>query len=229
MKDNYYSFSLFSKKGERKYLNASERKRFFRATYFLPFEKRLFCLLIYHTGARISEVVELRELQFDFSDKSVIFRTLKQRSEFVYRQVPIPDYLLNSIMVFLNMRRRSENYDPSDDMPVWSFSLSTGYRAVKAVMKLAHITGVKANARGLRHGFAVHAVTRALLTEVQAILGHSDLKTTAIYLQVSGMDKRQWAEKLWEEDQDTIILMAEAGLLSSPTQTISVPSSDTIC
>lgn len=64
-------------------------------------------------------------------------------------------------------------------------------------MHEAHITGARGSSRGLRHGFAVHAVNKAPITMVKKWLGHSNLETTAIYLDVIGTEEREIAKRLW--------------------------------
>ena len=61
----------------------------------------------------------------------------------------------------------------------------------------ADIIGVRGCSRGLRHGFAVHAVNKAPVTMVKKWLGHSNLETTAIYLDIVGAEERKVAEKIW--------------------------------
>ena len=63
----------------------------------------------------------------------------------------------------------------------------------------AKISGAKSSALGLRHGFAVHAVRKVPITQVQKWLGHASLQTTAIYLNVSGTEERELARLLWEK------------------------------
>ena len=59
------------------------------------------------------------------------------------------------------------------------------------------IFGKQASAKGLRHGFAVHAVSVAPLTLVKKWLGHSRLETTEIYLGVIGLEERAMAKRMW--------------------------------
>jgi hypothetical protein len=51
--------SLYGRSGERKYLNAAERRRFVKAAQRAPPEVRLFCLVLTWSGGRISEVLAL--------------------------------------------------------------------------------------------------------------------------------------------------------------------------
>ena len=145
-------------------------------------------ILIYHyTGARLNEVAMMQKNQVDYKDRTVILRTLKQRRENVFRQIPLPDYILNGLQA---VSAQNETLD------MWSFSSRTGARYIKSVMDQADIDGIKANARGVRHGFAVHAVSKAPLTQVSKWMGHAALKTTALYLNVTGQEEREWAETM---------------------------------
>ena len=82
---------------------------------------------------------------------------------------------------------------------LWSFSLRTSSRYVKDVMNRAEITGQQSSAKGLRHGFAVYAISKVPITLVKKWLGHSRLETTEIYLSVIGVEEREMAKKLWGE------------------------------
>ncbi|BES73919.1 hypothetical protein RE428_49370 (plasmid) [Marinobacter nanhaiticus D15-8W] len=54
---------------------------------------------------------------------------------------------------------------------------------------------------GLRHGFAIALLTGARpipLTVLRDLLGHTDIKTTEIYLQAVGREKRDMVMQAWE-------------------------------
>ena len=198
---NYNSrLSLFSKQGERKYLNQRERHAFYACAKDLPIERQIFCLLLYFTGARISEIYELTPRQIDFIDKTVIIRSLKRRRDDLYRQIPLPEHFLDNIKIFVKDKKGIGSIN-ADTENLWLFALRTAARVVKRVMVSAHIYGVKACARGLRHGFAVNAVSRVPLTQIKTWMGHANLSTTAIYLDVSGTEERQLAKRLWDEEE----------------------------
>ncbi len=65
-------------------------------------------------------------------------------------------------------------------------------------MHYAKIMGIQACSRGLRHSFAVYAVSRAPLTMVKKWLGHAKLETTEIYLNVIGHEEREIAKRIWQ-------------------------------
>lgn len=187
-------FKLYGINGERKYLNQVERTKFYECAEKLPLPKRLFCQMMFYTGARISEISELSSRQIDFVDKSVIIRSLKKRRDDVYRQIPLPDHVLGALLVYIDVSRRdgllNENH-------IWPFSNRTCSRIIKAIMIEAGIGGVKSSSLGLRHGFAVHTASTVPISLVMDLMGHASLTTTSIYLQVKGKEKREWMEKVW--------------------------------
>ena len=188
------TISLYTSKGQRKYLNQNERQRFFNCTKDLRTDKRLFCQTLYFTGARISEVYNLMPLFIDYSNKTIVIETLKKRKKGIYREIPVPISILNDLQTFIQDNSKNE------DSRLWEFSLRTASRYVKEAMLKSHIVGKQASAKGLRHGFAVHAVSKVPITLVKKWLGHSRLDTTEIYLGVICLEERVMAEKMWSTD-----------------------------
>ncbi|MFY0601641.1 MAG: site-specific integrase [Cyclobacteriaceae bacterium] len=189
MHDN--PISLHSRDGQRKYLNQQERLRFLEVTKRQLIEVRLFCQLLYYTGARISEIHNLTVDNIDISNGTVIIESLKKRKRGVYREIPVPNFLLKDLIGFI------EEMQFRHDDSLWWFSLRTASRRIKSAMDAANINGIRSCAKGLRHGFAVYAVTRVPLTLVKKWLGHSSLKTTEIYLNIFGEEEREIARSLW--------------------------------
>lgn len=70
------------------------------------------------------------------------------------------------------------------------------------VMNNAEINGLQSSAKGLRHGFAVYAISRVPITLVKKWLGHSILETTEIYLSVIGVEEREMAQRLWRDSTE---------------------------
>ncbi|MES9862280.1 MAG: site-specific integrase [Candidatus Thiodiazotropha sp. LLP2] len=80
-------------------------------------------------------------------------------------------------------------------------SRPTAYRLVKRVMDRAGVNGKQATGKGLRHVFGVAMVTAKKPLPIHILshlMGHSDTKTTEIYLQVVGEEKCQLVEDAWE-------------------------------
>lgn len=74
---------------------------------------------------------------------------------------------------------------------------STIWRRLKKIAKAAKINPEKIHAHAWRHLFAKKAKENGIdLDELQDILGHSDIKTTAIYTQTSNREKKVKMEKI---------------------------------
>jgi integrase len=126
----------------------------------------------------------------DLTNSALTFETLKRRKRGCFRAVPVPDELAR------DLRPIAEGKQPNERL--WKFSRPTAYRAVKATMRRARITGGMASPKGLRHGHGVACVAVKIpLTTIQKWLGHARIETTAIYLDVLGDEERDLARRLW--------------------------------
>jgi len=192
---------LFTSDGMRKYLTPEERQAFITAAKNLgERERRTFCLTLAHSGCRISEGLGLNFTRIDMNAGQLVLRSLKKRDgKKHHRAVPVPpDYLEAMDLVHdvrgiqTNPRRKSK--------PVWTISRMTGYRWVCDTMEQAGIEGPMARPHGLRHAFGVHALMKDIpLPLLQRWMGHANLETTAIYLQVVGNEEKSFAGRMWED------------------------------
>lgn len=184
--DEKQEYSLIDKYGQRKYLNHTERQKFFMAINNLDDERRLFCLVILRTGMRISEALHLKNDRIDFEENAITIHSLKKKGRLVYRQVPVPRELIEELK-HLGIHSTGESF--------WSFSRSTASRFIKKVMNSVYINGSKACAKGLRHSYAINCIIHNVpLTLIQKWMGHASINTTAIYLNVLGAEEREFAK-----------------------------------
>lgn len=189
--------SLYSSTGGRKYLNTAERRRFLKAARLADPATRVFCLVLGWSGARISEVLALTPASVDIESGVVSIETLKRRKRGVVRQVPLPKDILRELnRVF---RLRFLQHDPFlANKRLWTWSRTTAWRHVKAVMAAARVNGTPAVPKGLRHGFGVNAFQANVPPHlVQRWLGHASLRTTSIYGDVMGPEERSFAARMW--------------------------------
>lgn len=186
--------SLYSGTGERLYLNAAERGRFEKASRGQTRETMTFALVMLYTGCRISEALSLKVRNIDLENLSIGIESLKKRKKGVFRSIPIPERL-SEALDFVHGIRESK----SGNRNLWEFSRMTAWRKIKEIMATADIEGAHASPKGLRHGFGVYAIAdcEIPLNMVQKWLGHSDLKTTAIYANAVGKEERDIANKMW--------------------------------
>ena len=127
---------------------------------------RIAFLLAWGSGLRISEVVNLKPTDFDFNDKTIRINMGKNSKD---RIVAIPK----------GFQKVHLKYLPMD----------VGARSLqKEFVKCAELAGVKkkkptVHFHSLRHGFATECIRSGMdLSHVQKLLGHEDLQTTAIYI-----------------------------------------------
>ncbi|TAL68989.1 MAG: tyrosine recombinase [Bacteroidetes bacterium] len=141
--------------------------------------------LIYSSGLRISEALQLNINNINFSAKSVrVFG--KGRKE---RVVPIGSKALQALTNYIN--KRKELSDKIEDKSLFisihgkRLSSVAAYRIINHAMK--GITEAKRKSpHVLRHSFATHMLDHgADIQSVSEMLGHESLSTTQIYTHVS--------------------------------------------
>ena len=181
---------IYDRHGRRKYLTAAERRRFRVHADTLSPRERTFCLMLYFTGARISEALELSPERIDTAVGVVVLRTLKRRRKRLFRSIPLPRPYLQEL-------KRMALAAPHQDR-LWPFSRKTGYRIVRNAMHAVKISGVHACPKGLRHGFGMACAEKGIpLPTISKWMGHSSIKTTSIYLNAVGREERRYAKRIW--------------------------------
>ena len=190
--------SIFDAQGRRLYFTDDERKAFMKAAAEQPRDVRTFCGVLHYTGCRISEGLEITPRSIDLCARVVIFRSLKKRKQRIFRAVPVPADFLDMVDMVHGLREIQEN-GKGLNTPIWPWSRQTGWRRVLEVIKAAGIQeGPHACPKGLRHGFAVHALGKGIpITMLQKWLGHAMLTTTAIYANAVGEEEQSIAARMW--------------------------------
>lgn len=152
-----------------------------------PFDYRNKAMLelLYGTGLRISELVELRVFDLDYT--ACIIRVMgKGRKE---RILPIGEYSMYYVKLYLEKRNsllKGKNTD-------YLFLNNRGNHITrqgffKILKRLLQEKGLNSeiSPHTLRHSFATHLLSRgADLRSIQELLGHSDISTTKIYTHIS--------------------------------------------
>lgn len=142
--------------------------------------------LLYATGMRVSELINLTLLDIDLDSATV--RTLGKGSK--ERIIPIGDYALKFLYIYIHeyrnklLKRELNNY---------LFLNNHGKKMTrqgffKMIKKRAQEAGINKDLspHTLRHSFATHLLNHgADLRSIQELLGHSDIGTTQIYTYVS--------------------------------------------
>ena len=190
---------IYDEKGRRLYLTESERDAFLLAAEHAERGVRTFCMVLALTGCRISEVLEMTRKSIDFNAKAITVRTLKKRRENVFRSIPVPDSLLDTLNMVHDLKRIEKGRKKRQDEKLWPWGRMTAYRRVIEVMNDADIPeGPHKCPKGLRHGFGVLAMTKGIqLNMVSKWMGHASLEVTAIYANAQGEEQRAIAARMW--------------------------------
>ncbi len=141
--------------------------------------------LLYSSGLRISELINLTVADVDFNNNIVncVGKGSKERI------IPINDYSLNYLKEYLNIRNSFIKKKNND----YLFLNNCGNRIsrqgfTKNLNQILQHLDIKKHVTPhiLRHSFATHLLEGgADLRSIQILLGHSDITTTKIYTHIS--------------------------------------------
>lgn len=147
---------------------------------------RALLLVLYSTGARVSEVCAMNIEDVDFREGTVRVRGKGDRERMVLLTRPA----LEAIVDYLAAERRSRG-------PLFvnrrggRLSPITVQRSVRQAAKAAGLAK-RVTPHTLRHSFATHMLERgADVRVIQELLGHASLSTTQIYTHVSLAHERR--------------------------------------
>ena len=139
--------------------------------------------LIYGTGIRLGESVNILIRDIDFQRKLIHIRAGKGKKD---RIVPLPEILVKQLDIYL------KQYVPSEYLFEGFKNQQYSPRSVQKVLKQALVrAGIRKNVsvHSLRHTFATHALEDGIdIRLIQEILGHSNIKTTEIYTHISNVN-----------------------------------------
>ena len=148
--------------------------------------------LMYATGLRVSELVELKLNDIDFSDD--IIRIMGKGSK--ERIIPIGDIALEYLKEYINNHRSLMLKGINND---YVFLNNHGKKMTrqgffKIIKKIAKDVGINSeiSPHTLRHSFASHLLKYgADLRTIQELLGHSDISTTQVYTHIANEELRK--------------------------------------
>ena len=90
---------LYDTQGRRLSLTSAERDAFLNAATQADRPIRTLCSVLYYTGCRISEALALTARRIDINDHTILCETLTKRRRGVYRAVPVPEALSDTVDV----------------------------------------------------------------------------------------------------------------------------------
>lgn len=142
--------------------------------------------LMYSSGLRVSELINLNVNDIDLSNASV--RIFGKGSK--ERIIPLNDYAIDALNNYILTHRRSLFKHGESN---YLFLNNHGNKMTrqgffKILEKIAKEKGIKSelSPHTLRHSFATHLLKHgADLRSIQELLGHSDISTTQIYTHIT--------------------------------------------
>ncbi|MBM3713136.1 MAG: tyrosine recombinase XerC [Actinobacteria bacterium] len=147
---------------------------------------------IYSTGARVSEVVNLKLEDIDMLNNEINIFGKGRKERIVYlnknSKLWLEKYLeLRNTLLY---SKKNESYQPkmSDSKDYIFLNRLGGKITARGVRKIVQSCLIKAkltkkiSPHGIRHSFATHLLQEgAGIREIQELLGHEDISTTQIY------------------------------------------------
>jgi integrase/recombinase XerD len=157
----------------------------------------LIVALLFETGLRAREAVEVRLGDIDFARREIRVRAAKYGEERTVFYGPLTEYALQL--------RLSLNPHLKPDDKLLGISYSGLYKRLKTLARRAGIDPAKVRPHVLRHTFATEALRRGMpLPAVQRLLGHKDIKVTQIYLHLVNEDVRRAYQQAFSMPPTTV-------------------------
>lgn len=141
---------------------------------------RLLIQLFYHTGMRLSELINLKERNVNASSRTLKILGKGNKE----RVIPVSEELMKAILQYMQEKRKSFGTTNEEVLVTEKgrcLSPRSVYTSVKKYLSLV-TTIEKRSPHVLRHTFATHLTNNgADLNAVKELLGHSSLAATQVY------------------------------------------------
>ena len=171
------------KKTVNKVLTKEELSTFFNVIENYKF-KTIF-MLVYGSGLRIGEVVNLQVGDIDSKKMRIFVREGKENKE---RYTILPEKSLEMLRIYWKKRGRVETeklFLNDLNKPINQYVIRTHFRKYRRKAGLNE----KVTVHTLRHCFATDLIERgATLIQVKELMGHSNIRSTMAYVHIANID-----------------------------------------
>jgi len=158
-----------------------------------PLDKLILKLLL-DAGLRSRELLSIRVQDIEFDKKIIRVSGSKYGKE---RYIVVTSEAIELLKAWIKLN----NLKPDDR--VIPLTYSGLYKRLKTVGKRAGIPSWKIRPHVLRHTFATNALKKGLnLHSLQRLLGHTDIKTTQVYLHLTIDDIKKEYENVMEKSAE---------------------------
>ena len=177
-----------------KYLNFEETERLLNAFNIDTIEgirDSLILEILYSTGIRVSELVNIKCSDISLSNKTIIVNGKGSKQRIVY----FGEKCLKKLELYMKKSYNELNVNNAEYLLLSKTGKKLNDRTVREIMdRASSIAGIKMkiSPHVLRHTFATHMLSDgADLRTVQELLGHENLSTTQIYTHLTNEEIRR--------------------------------------
>ena len=180
-------------KNERdKYLLKEEYKRFIENT---PEQYKLFWKIVFHSGLRISEGLNLTVNDILWEENKLLITTLKRKDHPII-PIIIPKDLIDELKIYISGSMRK---NPAINGRIWKYSRQYAWKIFKSICRKAGLNPkYSPHAARHYHGMIVSDVTNGNMIEIKNRLRHASIKSTEFYVHCSEEKQKALAKKIEE-------------------------------
>ena len=147
---------------------------------------KLIIEMFYATGVRVSELVNIKLSDIDFSEKTIRIHGKGNKERFVF----YGEYCEEALNLYINnLRRKLVDKNNNEFLFLNKYGGKISDRSIRNIINtIIKETSIKMNIHPhtLRHTFATHLLSQGIdLKSVQFLLGHENLSSTEIYTHVT--------------------------------------------
>lgn len=176
----HHNYSYQTRKKLPKYLGNKEIDLILQKAKRHRYRDYIILLTLWRTGMRCSELVNI--CKKDIKESTIIIRDGKGHKD---RVVPLEKELGNLLGLYVDHKRHEERLFPISSRQIRN--LVYKYRD-----EHEHVSP-----HTFRHSFSVHCLKNGMnLENLRRILGHSNLNTTQVYLDLAGKDTIEDFERI---------------------------------
>jgi len=149
---------------------------------------RLVIGILFFTGLRVSELVNIKLKNIDYEKKELVVIGKGKKK----RKIPLKSCVIKYMKEYINNDREKSNYSKSEYLIISQRSKKMSREAINRITKrIKKYVGCNVYPHKFRHTFASMLVRKGvLISTVAEILGHRDIQTTIeYYVNTSNQDK----------------------------------------
>lgn len=170
-----------------KYADKSEVIEFLGQVKKDSMRNYLMLLTLWRTGIRVSELVRLKKS--DLKEDQILIRMGKGKKD---RLVPKEKELGDILSIYMDTKKHDDLIFPISIRQVRNIIYKYSTYEIRDDERV-----YKFHPHTFRHSFAVHCLKTGMnIRSLQKMLGHSDMSTTSVYLDLAGKDVIEDFEKV---------------------------------